>query len=93
MFGRATITLGIGPHSSCFMVDCGGAANVRQVKFWEGLMSRGANVVNSLCCSRHGQISRFRRTKTYSDRESRRQYADVLDMCGSGTSDSVEMQV
>ena len=32
------------------------------------------------CCSRHSQISTFRRTETGSTREIRRQYAHVLEM-------------
>ena len=42
------------------------------------------------CCSRHGQISTFRRTETGSAREIRRRYADVLETCRTGTSDTVE---
>ena len=41
------------------------------------------------CCSRHGQISTFRRTETGSAREIRRRYADVLETCQTDTPDTV----
>jgi len=42
------------------------------------------------CCSRHDQISTFRRTETGSTREIRRRYADVLEICRTGASDAGE---
>jgi len=42
------------------------------------------------CCSGHGQISTFRRTETGSAREIHRRYADVLEICGTGTADTVK---
>ena len=41
------------------------------------------------CCSRHDHISTFRRTETGLAREIRRRYADVLEICGTGVSDTV----
>ena len=42
------------------------------------------------CCSRHGQISTFRTTETGSAREIRRRYANVMEICATGTSDTVK---
>jgi len=42
------------------------------------------------CCSRHGKISTFRRTKTGLAREIRRRYAVVLQICRTGVSDTVK---
>ena len=52
---------------------------------------RSSNEKTSLAafrrCSRHSQISTFRRTETGSATESRRRYTDVLDVCRTSSSD------
>jgi len=40
------------------------------------------------CSPRHGQISVFCRTETSSAREIHREYADVLEICRTSTSDA-----
>jgi len=42
------------------------------------------------CCSQHDQISTFHRTETGSAKKIRRRYADMLEICGTGASDTVQ---